>query len=165
MMMHTFNYHAYEFKDTPAELPLPDRKAAEARIGEAEWDLAELHPIRGALRSLETIYIRHSFDKGPMGGLYQLFYVAYAAHPLYGAHATLRIKGIIRVTHGEEEEFNAMTLASDTFARYAFTLGEAAECAEVAAECAQLAGKPADVIAAWRARAAQIRAHAESIGK
>ncbi|MFM7743345.1 MAG: hypothetical protein ACKO8X_07635, partial [Verrucomicrobiota bacterium] len=85
--------------------------------------------------------------------------VAYAAHPLYGAHATLRIKGIIRVTHGEEEEFNAMTLASDTFARHAFTLGEAAECADVAAECAQLAGKPADVIAAWRARAAQIHAH------
>jgi hypothetical protein len=66
---------------------------------------------------------------------------------------------MIRLTHGEDEEFNAMTLASDTFARHAFTLGEAAECAEVAAECANLAGKPAAVIAAWRNRAEQIRAH------
>ena len=160
MLMHTFNYHAYEFRDTPAAHPLPDPKAAEAWIEEAQWKLAELHPIRGALRSMETIYMRYSFDKGPMGGLYQLFHVAYAAHPLYGAYATLRIKGIIRVTHGEEEEFNAMTLASDTFARHVFTLGEAAECADVAAECAEAAGKPAEVIAAWRARAEQIRAHA-----
>ena len=159
MMMHTFNYHAYEFRDTPAAHRLPDPKAAEAWIEEAQWKLAELHPIRGALQSLETIYMRYSFDKGPMGGLYQLLNVAYSAHPLYGAHATLRIKGIVRLTHWAEVEFNAMTLASDTFARHVFTLGEAAECADVAAECAEAAGKPAEVIAAWRARAEQIRAH------
>jgi hypothetical protein len=162
MMMHTFNYQAYEFQDTPATQPLPDPKTAEAWIEEAQWKLAELHPIRGALRSLETVYMRYCFDKGPMGALYQLFHVAYAAHPLYGAHATLRIKGMIRLTHGDEEEFNAMTLASDTFARQVFTLGEAAECADVAAECAQLASKPADVIAAWRERANQLRVHLAS---
>ena len=159
MMMHTFNYQAYEFQDNPATQPLPDPRAAEAWIEEAQWKLAELHPIRGALRSLETVYMRYSFDKGPMGTLYQLFLVAYSAHPLYGAHATLRIKGMIRLTHGDEEEFNAMTLASDTFARQVFTLGEAAECADVAAECAQLASKPADVFAAWRSRASQLRVH------
>lgn len=159
MMMHTFNYWDYEPQDTPAAQPLPDHNAPEAWIGEAEWNLAQLHPIRGALRSLETIYMRYHFDKGPMGGLYQLLHVAYAAHPLHGAHATLRIKGIIRLTHGGEEEFNAMTLASDTYARHAFTLGEAAECADLAAECAEVAGKPADVIAAWRDRAMQLRRH------
>jgi hypothetical protein len=159
MMMHTFNYQEYEFQDNPATQPLPDPKAAEAWIDEAEWNLARLHPIHSALRSLETIYMRYSLDKGPMGGLHQLFLVAYSAHPLYGAHATLRIKGIIRLTHGKEEEFNAMTLASDTFARHAFTLGEAAECADQAAECAQLAGKPADVIQAWRDRAMALRSH------
>jgi hypothetical protein len=103
--------------------------------------------------------MRYCFDKGPMGALYQLFHVAYAAHPLFGAHATLRIKGFVRLTHGDEEEFKAMTLASDTFARHVFTLGEAAECADCAAECAQLAGKPADVFAAWRSRASQLRVH------
>ena len=158
-MMHTFDYQAYEFQDTPATQPLPDPRAAEAWIEEAQWKLAELHPIRGALRSLETVYMRYSFDKGPMGALYQLFLVVYSAHPLYGAHATLRIKGIIRLTHGDEEELNAMTLASDTFARHAFTLGEAAECADCAAECAQLASKPLEVIQAWRERAAQLRGH------
>ena len=54
MMMHTFNYSEYEFRETPATQPLPDPKAAEAWIGEAEWNLARLHPIQGALRSLET---------------------------------------------------------------------------------------------------------------
>ena len=159
MMMHTFNYEEYKFQDSPATLPLPDFKATEAWIEEAEWNLLHLHPIRSALRSLETAYMRYSFDMGPMGALYQLLLVAYSAHPLYGAHATLRIKGMIRLTHGEDEEFNAMTLASDTYARHAFTLGEAAECADVAAECAQLASKPADVIAAWQDRAEEIRAH------
>lgn len=162
MMMHTFNYQAYEFRDIPATQPLPDPKAAEAWIEEAQWNLAELHPIRGALRSLETVYIRYSFDKGPMGALYQLFLVAYSAHPLYGAHATLRIKGLIRLTHGDEEEFNAMTLASDTFARHVFTLGEAAECADVAADCAQLASKPIEVVQAWHERANQLRRHLAS---
>ena len=119
MMIHTFNYLEYEFRDTPAAQALPDLKANQAYLEEAEWKLAELHPIRGALRSLETVYMRYSFDKGPMGPLHHLLLVAYSAHPLFGAHATLRIVGIIRLTHGAEEEFNAMTLAADTFARYA----------------------------------------------
>jgi hypothetical protein len=103
--------------------------------------------------------MRNSIDKGPMGALYQLFVVAYSAHPLFGAHATLRLKGFVRLTHGAEEEFNAMTLAADTFARHAFTLVEAAECADLAAECAQLAGKPAGIIQAWRDRAVTLRDH------
>ena len=57
-----------------------------------------------------------------------------------------------------------MTLASDTFARYAFTLGEAADCADHAADCAQLAAKPADVISAWRDRAAQLREYLRQSG-
>ena len=76
--------------------------------------------------------------------------------------ATLRIAGFVRVTHGAEEEFNAMTLASDTFAQYAFTLGEAVDCADHAADCAELAAKPIEVIAAWRKRAAQLRQHLAS---
>jgi hypothetical protein len=52
-----------------------------------------------------------------------------------------------------------MTLASDTFARYAFSLYGAALCAKHAADCAKLAGKPKPVIAAWRARAKALRAH------
>jgi hypothetical protein len=159
MMMHTFNYQEYEFRDTPAAQVLPDLKATQAYLEEAQWELAELHPIRGALRSLETVYMRYSLHKEPYGALYHLFLVAYSAHPLFGAHATLRIAGFVRLTHGAEEEFNAMTLASDTFAQYAFTLGEAAECADHAAECAELATKPADVISAWRARATQLREH------
>ena len=159
MMMHTFNYEGYEFQDTPAAQVLPDLKATQAYLEEAQWELAELHPIRGALRSLETVYMRYSLHKEPYGALYHLFLVAYSAHPLFGAHATLRIAGFVRLTHGAEEEFNAMTLASDTFAGYAFSLGEAAECADHAADCAQLAGKPPEVIAAWRKRAAQLRQH------
>ncbi len=52
-----------------------------------------------------------------------------------------------------------MTLASDTFARYAFTLREAILCAKHAADCAKLAGKPKPVITAWRARAQQLQAY------
>jgi len=162
MMMHTFNYEGYEFRDAPAAQVLPDLKATQAYLEEAQWELAELHPIRGALRSLETVYMRYSLHKEPHGALYHLFLVAYSAHPLFGALATLRIAGFVRVTHGAEEEFHAMTLASDTFAQYAFTLGEAADCADHAAECAQLAGKPTDVISAWRNRATQLRAHLAS---
>ena len=161
-MMHAFDYSEYEFRDTPAAQALPDLKANQAYLEEAEWKLAELHPIRGALRSLETVYMRYSFDKGPMGPLHHLLLVAYSAHPLFGAHATLRIVGIIRLTHGAEEEFNAMTLASDTFARHAFTLREAAECADHAVDCAQLANKPVDVISTWRNRATQLREHLAS---
>jgi hypothetical protein len=159
MMMHTFDYSAYEFRDTPAAQVLPDLKVTQAYLEEAEWNLARFHPIQGALRSLETVYMRYSLDKGPYGALHHLFLVAYSAHPLFGAHATLRIKGIVRLTHGAEEEFNAMTLASDTFAQYAFTLGEATDCADHAAECAKLAAKPPKVIQAWRNRADQLRAH------
>ena len=164
MMMHTFNYTAYEFRDAPAVIALPDLRAAKGYIEEAQWGLAQLHPIRGALQSLETVYMRYSLHKEPHGALYHLFLVAYSAHPLFGAHATLRIAGIVRLTHGAEEEFNAMTLASDTFARYAFTLGEAADCADHAADCAQLATKPADVISAWRDRAAQLREYLRQSG-
>ena len=159
MMMHAFNYLEYEFRDAPAAIALPDLKAAKGYIEEAQWGLAQLHPIRGALQSLETVYMRYSLHKEPYGALYHLFLVAYSAHPLFGATATLRIVGIFRLTHGAEEEFNAMTLASDTFAQYAFTLGGAADCADHAADCAELAAKPVEVIAAWRNRAAQLRAH------
>jgi len=162
MMMHTFNYTAYEFRDAPAVIALPDLKEAKSYIEEAQWGLAQLHPIRGALQSLETVYMRYSLHKEPHGALYHLFLVAYSAHPLFGAHATLRIAGFIRVTHGAEEEFNAMTLASDTFAQYSFTLGLAADCADHAAECAELAAKPPEVIQAWRGRAAQLREHLAS---
>ena len=162
MMMHTFNYTAYEFRDAPAVIALPDLKAAKGYIEEAQWGLAQLHPIRGALQSLETVYMRYSLHKEPHGALYHLFLVAYSAHPLFGAHATLRIAGFIRVTHGAEEEFNAMTLASDTFAQYSFTLGLAADCADHAAECAELAAKPPEVIQAWRGRATQLREHLAS---
>jgi hypothetical protein len=55
-----------------------------------------------------------------------------------------------------------MTLASDTFARYAFTLAEAALCAKHAADCAKLACKPKKVVTAWRTRAKQLRAHLKS---
>jgi hypothetical protein len=92
-------------------------------------------------------------------GLHQLLMVAYGAHPLFGAQATLRIAGIIRLTHEVEEEFKAMTLASDTFVRYGFTIAEAALCAKHAADCAKLAGKPKPVVVAWRTRAKQLRAH------
>ena len=159
MIMHAFHYEGYEFRDAPAAQVLPDLKATQAYLEEAQWELAELHPIRGALRSLETVYMRYSLHKEPYGALYHLFLVAYSAHPLFGAHATLRIAGIVRFTHGAEEEFQAMTLASDTFAGYAFSLGLAAECADHAADCAQLAAKPPEVIAAWRNRAAQLREH------
>ena len=162
MMMHTFNYTEYEFREAPAVIALPDLNAAKGYIEEAQWGLAQLHPIRGALQSLETVYMRYSLHKEPHGALYHLFLVAYSAHPLFGALATLRIAGFVRVTHGTEEEFNAMTLASDTFAQYAFTLGEAVDCADHAADCAQLANKPADVISAWRNRATQLREHLAS---
>ncbi|MFN5656299.1 MAG: hypothetical protein ACK47U_10565, partial [Verrucomicrobiota bacterium] len=64
-----------------------------------------------------------------------------------------------RLSHGAQHEFDALTLASDTFARYPFTLTLAYDCAWRVVDSAEAAGKPADVIAAWRARAAQIHAH------
>ncbi len=89
--------------------------------------------------------------------------IAYGAHPLFGADETLRLAGLIRILTHAESEFEAMTLASDTFARYAFSLYGAALCAKHAADCAKLAGKPKPVIAAWRARAKQLRAHRKKI--
>jgi hypothetical protein len=86
-------------------------------------------------------------------------HVAYGAHPLFGAQETLRLTGYIRISHHAESEFEAMTLASDTFAGYAFTLSEAALCAKHAADCAKLAGKPKPVVVAWRTRTKQLRAH------
>ena len=157
--LHDFVYDHYEFQDYPAKQPLPERGTIRCGIEEAHWDLQQRHPIGVPLRTLETIYMRYSRHGVYFDGLHQLLMVAYGAHPLFGAHATLRIAGIIRLTHEAEEEFKAMTLASDTFARYAFTLAEAALCAKHAADCAKLAGRPKPVIAAWRARAKQLRAH------
>ena len=157
--LHDFVYDHYEFRDYPAKQPLPERRTIRGGIEEAHWDLQQRHPIGVPLRTLETIYMRYSRHGVYFDGLHQLLMVAYGAHPLFGAHATLRIAGIIRLTHEAEEEFKAMTLASDTFARYAFTLAEAALCAKHAADCAKLAGRPKPVIAAWRARAKQLRAH------
>ncbi len=97
------------------------------------------------------------------GPLRRLMNVAYGAHPLLGAQETLRLTGYIRISHHAENEFEAMTLASDTFARYAFTISEAALSAKHAADCAKLAGKPESVIAAWRARAGQLRAYRKKI--
>ncbi len=95
--------------------------------------------------------------------LRRLMNVAYGAHPLFGAQETLRLTGYIRISHHAENEFEAMTLASDTFARYAFTLREAILGAKHAADCAKLAGKPKPVIAAWRARAKQLQAYLKRI--
>jgi hypothetical protein len=159
MMMHTFNYREYEPQEYPSADPLPALTGPKAVAQEREWLTMQAHPIK------ETIdFFQVSFEKYPAryslpDPLEHLFLVAYGAHPLFGAWAARRASCLIRLSHGACHEFDVLTLASDTFARYAFTLGEAAECADLAAECAQLAGKPADVIAAWRARAAQIHAH------
>jgi hypothetical protein len=159
MMHHDFSYEDYEFQDTPAKQPLPDPRSSEQYIWEHTWKALQVHPILKTIRLFETAYQKYPRENCYLDPLRRLMHVAYGAHPLFGAQQTLRLTGFIRIFHHPETEFEAMTLASDTFARYAFTLGEAAECADVASECAQLAGKPAEVIAAWRARAAQIHAH------
>lgn len=162
MMMHYFLYQDYEFQDLPAEQPLPELRTRKASVQEQEWFTLQGHPILEAIRTLETEYQKYPKDLNFLNPLRRLQLVAYGAHPLLGARATHRLAGYIRVSHHAEEEFQAMTLASDTFARYAFTLGEAADCADHAADCAQLAAKPPEVIAAWRNHAAQLRQHLTS---
>ena len=164
MMHHDFFYQDYEFHDYPARQPLPDRHSREQHVQEHGWKALQVHPILKTIRLFETAYQKYPREDCYLDPLRRLMHVAYGAHPLFGAQQTLRLTGFIRISHHPETEFEAMTLASDTFARYAFTLGEAAECAALAAECAEAAGKPADVIAAWRDRAAQIHAHASSQG-
>jgi hypothetical protein len=109
------------------------------------------------------MYERYPFSRDLPDHLEQLQRVAYGAHPLFGAYATRRTARLIRISHQPIREFWAMTLASDSFADYPFTWSLAMECADHAADCATLAGKPVDVIAAWRARAKQLRAYRKKI--
>jgi hypothetical protein len=163
MMHHDFFYQDYEFQDYPAEQPLPDRHSREQHVQEHEWKALQVHPITQAIRRFEIAYQKYPREMNYLDPLRRLLIIAYGAHPLFGAQETLRLTGYIRISHHAENEFEAMTLASDTFARYGFTLKEAAHCAKLAAECAKLAGKPKPVIAAWRARAKQLRAHLKKI--
>lgn len=159
MMHHDFFYQDYEFKDYPAEQPLPERYSREQHVQEHAWKALQVHPITQTIRLFEIFYQKYPREMNYLDPLRRLMIVAYGAHPLFGAQETLRLTGYIRISHHAENEFEAMTLASDTFARYGFTLKEAAHCAKLAAECAKLAGKPKPVIAAWRARAKALRAH------
>jgi len=159
MMMHTFNYREYEPQEYPSDDPLPALTGPKAVAQEREWLTMQAHPIK------ETIdFFQVSFEKYPTryslpDPLEHLFLVAYGAHPLFGAWAARRASCLIRLSHGPQHEFDALTLASDTFARYPFTLTLAYDCAWRVVDSAEAAGKPDDVIAAWRARAAQIHAH------
>ena len=159
MMHHDFRYHDYEFSQYPTERPLPVLSLAQAEAQERAWLAMQAHPIKDTISYLQVMYERYPFSRDLPDHLEQLQRVAYGAHPLFGAYATRRIARLIRISHQPISEFWAMTLASDTFADYAFTWGLASECADHAADCAALAGKPIDVIAAWRARAKQLRAH------
>ena len=158
-MMHHFLYEDYEFQDYPAEQPLPELRTRKASVQEQEWLALQGHPIADTIRILEIEYMKYPMDRNHLNPLRRLHLAAYGAHPLFGARATHRLAGYIRVSHYAESEFEAMTLASDTFAQYAFALGLSAECADHAAECAELAAKPPEVIAGWRSRADQLRAH------
>jgi hypothetical protein len=158
-MMHHFLYQDYEFQDYPAEQPLPELRTRKDAVQEQEWFTLQGHPIAEAIRTLEIEYQKYPLDRNYLNPLGRLMLVAYGAHPLFGASATHRLASCIRNSHQAESEFKAMTLASDTFAGYAFTLSEAALCAKHAADCAKLAGKPKPVVAAWRTRAKQLRAH------
>ncbi len=159
MMHHDFFYQDYEFQDYPAEQPLPDRHSREQHVQEHAWRALQVHPITKAIRLFEIAYQKYPREVNYLDPLRRLMIVAYGAHPLFGAQETLRLTGYIRISHHAENEFEAMTLASDTFARYAFTLREAILGAKHAADCAKLAGKPKPVIAAWRARAKQLQAY------
>ncbi|MEN9536501.1 MAG: hypothetical protein RLZZ178_498 [Verrucomicrobiota bacterium] len=163
MMHHDFFYQDYEFQDYPAEQPLPDRHNREQYVQEHGWKALQVHPITQTIRLFEIVYQKYPREMNYLDPLRRLMNVAYGAHPLFGAQETLRLAGLIRILSHVESEFEAMTLASDTFARYAFTLPEATSCAKHAAECAKLAGKPKPVIAAWRARAKQLRAYRKKI--
>ncbi len=162
-MHHDFFYQDYEFQDYPAEQPLPDRHSREQHVQEHAWRALQVHPITKAIRLFEIAYQKYPREVNYLDPLRRLMIVAYGAHPLFGAQETLRLTGYIRISHHAENEFEAMTLASDTFARYAFTLREAILGAKHAADCAKLAGKPKPVIAAWRARAKQLRAYRKKI--
>jgi hypothetical protein len=163
MMHHDFFYQDYEFQDYPAEQPLPERHSREQHVQEHAWKALQVHPITQAIRLFEIAYQKYPREMNYLDPLRRLMIIAYGAHPLFGAQETLRLTGYIRISHHAENEFEAMTLASDTFARYGFTLKEAAHCAKLAAECAKFAGKPKKVIAAWRDRAKALRAHLKKI--
>jgi hypothetical protein len=159
MMHHDFFYQDYEFQDYPAEQPFPARSSREQYVQEYAWKALQAHPITEAIRLFEILYQKYPREAAYPDPLRRLMSVAYGAHPLFGAQETLRLAGYIRISHHAESEFEAMTLASDTFARYGFTVAEAALCAKHAADCAKLAGKPKKVVTAWRTRAKQLRAH------
>ena len=159
MMMHTFNYRDYEPREYPSTDPLPALTGRKAVAQERDWLTLQAHPIKETIDFFQVSYEKYPFSYALPDPLEHLFLVAYGAHPLFGAWAARRASRLIGVTHGAQHEFDALTLASDTFARYAFTLGLAYDCAVRVVESAEAAGKPADVIAAWRARAAQINAH------
>jgi len=127
-------------------------------VQEYAWKALQAHPIAETIRLFEILYQKYPREGAYPDPLRRLMSVAYGAHPLFGAQETLRLTGYIRISHHAESEFEAMTLASDTFARYDFTVAEAALCAKHAADCAKLAGKPKQVVAAWRTRAKQLRA-------
>jgi hypothetical protein len=162
MLHHAFFYQDYEFQDFPAEQPLPEHYSREQHVLEHGWKALQAHPITQTIRLFEIIYQKYPREVAFPDPLNRLMNVAYGAHPLLGAQETLRLSGLIRILQHAESEFEAMTLAADTFARYGFTLKEAAFCAKQAAECAKLAGKPKEVVAAWRTRAKQLRQHAAS---
>jgi hypothetical protein len=163
MLHHDFFYQDYEFHDFPAEQPLPERYSREQHVLEHGWKALQAHPITQTIRLFEIIYQKYPREVAFPDPLKRLMNVAYGAHPLFGAQETLRLAGLIRILTHAESEFEAMTLASDTFARYAFTLPEASSCAKQAADCAKLAGKPKEVVTAWRARAKQLRNHAATL--
>ncbi|MEN9652337.1 MAG: hypothetical protein RL303_57 [Verrucomicrobiota bacterium] len=159
MIHHTFFYQDYEFQEYPAEQPLPERDTREQHVQEHGWKALQAHPIAETIRLFEIAYEKYPRELAYLDPLRRLMNVAHGAHPLFGAKETLRLTGFIRISHHAESEFEAMTLAADTFARYGFTLSEASLCAKHAADCAKLAGKPRKVIAAWRKRARELRAH------
>jgi hypothetical protein len=163
MMHHDFFYQDYEYQDYPAEQPLPERSSREQYVQESAWKALQAHPIAQTIRLFEILYLKYPREAAYPDPLRRLMLVAYGAHPLFGAQETLRLTGYIRISHHAESEFEAMTLASDTFARYGFTVAEAALCAKHAAECAKLAGKPKQVIAAWSAQSKKLRAHEKRI--
>jgi hypothetical protein len=163
MMHHDFFYQDYEFQDYPAEQPLPERYSREHHVLEYELKALQVHPITQTIRLFEIFYQKYPREVAGPDPLRRLMIIAYGVHPLFGADETLRLAGLIRILTHAESEFEAMTLASDTFARYAFSLYGAALCAKHAADCAKLAGKPKPVIAAWRARAKQLRAYRKKI--
>jgi len=160
MMMHTFNYREYEPQDYPSTDRLPALTGRKAVEQERAWLTMQAHPIKETINFFQVFYEKYWTRYSLPDPLEHLFLVAYGAHPLFGAWAARRSSCLMRLSHGAQHEFYALTLASDTFARYPFTLTLAFDCAVRVMECAEVAGKPADVIAAWRARAEQIRAHA-----